>query len=1114
MTDPYLEYLERPTRERYTQFVVTYTPQIERLVRRLIASEDLASDILQETLLQLGKKRKRPDEIRQPRSYVLGVAFHLVQRHLRSAEARARHEERAGRMRPEICPPSSEHVMAMESILKLHEAIDALPQLSRAVIHLHAIEGLSHQEIAAVIGCSPKAVSMRISRARKQLRSRLGKTQFSLALLKLKDFGPDAWLLERSGRSLSAEARALHTYLLGGNAATSARAELQLGISVALLGVAILGFLLAGKDSRTEAEEGASAVSGEFGRPQATYAISSSTALARRPFVYPRARQAPHEGTILGNDPRQVSSQKPRSEEEARARFLREGGTEMKFRASALTSMTLTLGLSAGLHSANLGDISGDGRISFGDAFLAGRWLDTGLDAYRPSPGSDDFSRFPCQNRLNPGFIIAEALRRVSPTPLPQFLDAWGDGTQGPAPALDPTIRLDLLDVEHGGGSGIELRVKFTSDVPLEFGAFVLTCDGVDLRPAPPPLTSPLISSTEYYLLSRGRLLFHTGLSHPRPIETGRVYALPCVLPRGTPRGAYRLEALDAEVVTAFGEIRRPIATGATLNLLSSPTDGPTQPFPPLAFDPATRTVLGTREIRITDASAPVGGVASVMVQVRSESPLNRIELTARFDPGALEIQEMVPRFKDPDLGAVKSDDHRTLFLNSSVCTEDGGFLAYRYATMPVDTGLFEQSQGQPALKYIAPLGEWVDMVEVKFKVLRGAADLGNVPVQFVDNATSSVPNLVAFFLPYFMTGTGWQSCTEKSSFWDYGTRWVDGAVAVEAAGDPPPRPEPPIAPEQARIQIFIGDSEGNADPPAPRPVSGPRGETVRLPVYFSSAVPLWKVRLSLGYDPTQLDFVAFEADFVDFDGVPFVGRVEPMNEEKKHVQNLVPSIGPDGENQFLVGLIPFSLELYGPPWENVPEDAALLDVATVHCWFYRTGGGLEFWDVNRLVRLGTAEFRIRRDASVAVQEIINRPASWQPYSYVNTGYFLESQTQGYPLLEEEHPVRIFVPALVVRQGIIHITDLATEFLRGDSNLDARVDLSDAVHTLDALFRASATLFCEDAADVNDDGRINISDPIYSLAHSFLGGPVPPAPYPTAGLDPSEDDLGCSPPGR
>lgn len=83
-------------------------------------------------------------------------------------------------------------------------------------------------------------------------------------------------------------------------------------------------------------------------------------------------------------------------------------------------------------------------------------------------------------------------------------------------------------------------------------------------------------------------------------------------------------------------------------------------------------------------------------------------------------------------------------------------------------------------------------------------------------------------------------------------------------------------------------------------------------------------------------------------------------------------------------------------------------------------------------------------------------------------------------------------------------------FRRGDANLDAVVDVSDAIFVLGFLFAAQTGIACEDAADVNDDGEIDVSDPIAELGFLFLG--TPPAlalPGDSCGPDETEDELDC-----
>jgi PKD repeat protein len=80
-------------------------------------------------------------------------------------------------------------------------------------------------------------------------------------------------------------------------------------------------------------------------------------------------------------------------------------------------------------------------------------------------------------------------------------------------------------------------------------------------------------------------------------------------------------------------------------------------------------------------------------------------------------------------------------------------------------------------------------------------------------------------------------------------------------------------------------------------------------------------------------------------------------------------------------------------------------------------------------------------------------------------------------------------------------------FRRGDSNLDGQFDISDAVATLGCLFLGSECSTCSDAADANDDGLINVADPVYLLNWRFSGGVEPPAPFDACGVDPTSDAL-------
>ncbi len=105
---------------------------------------------------------------------------------------------------------------------------------------------------------------------------------------------------------------------------------------------------------------------------------------------------------------------------------------------------------------------------------------------------------------------------------------------------------------------------------------------------------------------------------------------------------------------------------------------------------------------------------------------------------------------------------------------------------------------------------------------------------------------------------------------------------------------------------------------------------------------------------------------------------------------------------------------------------------------------------------------------------------------------------------------------------------IPAQFIRGDANNDSKVDIADSIYILNHLnqgaysqtFAGNYEFACQDAADVNDDGRIDQNDALYLSRALFLGTGEWPIPMPSLkygkedpreqlGVDPTEDNLTC-----
>jgi RNA polymerase sigma factor (sigma-70 family) len=65
-----------------------------------------------------------------------------------------------------VTPPESSHSCLSQDARRMLQAIDSLPEEDREVFELVRIQGLTHVEVAAVVGVSVKTVQRRLNRAR------------------------------------------------------------------------------------------------------------------------------------------------------------------------------------------------------------------------------------------------------------------------------------------------------------------------------------------------------------------------------------------------------------------------------------------------------------------------------------------------------------------------------------------------------------------------------------------------------------------------------------------------------------------------------------------------------------------------------------------------------------------------------------------------------------------------------------------------------------------------------------------------------------------------------------------------------------------------------------
>ncbi len=148
-----------------------HVDRVYRLAYRLAGDPDLAEDFTQETFLRAFRRLGsfRGDAALSTWLHAIAVSVSITG--LRKQGRRRKHE-----VRWDDAPLARERGTGDDVALRrrLADAIDSLPDRLRIVFIMYFVEGYKHREIAAVLDIPEGTSKARLSRAREQLRDRLG----------------------------------------------------------------------------------------------------------------------------------------------------------------------------------------------------------------------------------------------------------------------------------------------------------------------------------------------------------------------------------------------------------------------------------------------------------------------------------------------------------------------------------------------------------------------------------------------------------------------------------------------------------------------------------------------------------------------------------------------------------------------------------------------------------------------------------------------------------------------------------------------------------------------------------------------------------------------------
>jgi len=149
--------------------------KVTAFLYRLTGCYETALDLAQETFVRVYRARLRYDARGVFSTWLFAIAANLARNR---ARWRARHPEAPLPQDDERHDPAADPATtaaAREQLRAVQQAMAALPGDQREALVLSVYHELPHAEIAAVLGCSAKAVEHRIHRARQQLRTMMAR---------------------------------------------------------------------------------------------------------------------------------------------------------------------------------------------------------------------------------------------------------------------------------------------------------------------------------------------------------------------------------------------------------------------------------------------------------------------------------------------------------------------------------------------------------------------------------------------------------------------------------------------------------------------------------------------------------------------------------------------------------------------------------------------------------------------------------------------------------------------------------------------------------------------------------------------------------------------------
>jgi RNA polymerase sigma-70 factor (ECF subfamily) len=151
----------------YRSLLRVLVPQLRAFFRRRVSGEDVAEDLIQETLIAVHTKRSTYDRNRPFKAWLFAIARYKLADHFRRCHRLGAIEQIDDQLAgPEFEAPNN-------AMIDVGRLLQDLPPKQRNAIKATKIEGYSLSEVAANAGISESDAKMSVYRGLKRLAARV-----------------------------------------------------------------------------------------------------------------------------------------------------------------------------------------------------------------------------------------------------------------------------------------------------------------------------------------------------------------------------------------------------------------------------------------------------------------------------------------------------------------------------------------------------------------------------------------------------------------------------------------------------------------------------------------------------------------------------------------------------------------------------------------------------------------------------------------------------------------------------------------------------------------------------------------------------------------------------